>query len=214
MNDGVEQGTNEWLRQRVGKLTASRFADAIAKTKTGWGASRDRYMAELICERMTGEPYPQYTTVAMQRGTELEPQARAAYAFHRDVDVIEVGFIPHPTITMSGCSPDGLVDADGLVELKCPDSHVHISYCLGAQMPGEYIMQMMWQLACTGRQWCDWVSYDPRLPSHRQLLIRRITRSDDLIRIMEDQARAFLAEVEQKYLALQTMPDWQMDAVA
>lgn len=202
-----EQHTEEWLLARVGKLTASRFADAVATVKGGgWGASRERYWGELVAERLTGMPYEQYRSAAMERGSMLEERARAAYAFRRDVDVVEVGFIPHPTIEMSGCSPDGLVGDDGLVEFKCPDTHVHLKWLRGrAKVPNEYALQMLWQLACTGRQWCDFVSFDDRLPARAQLYIKRFHRDDALIAKMEEQARDFLDEVARDVAAFEAM---------
>jgi putative phage-type endonuclease len=191
-----EQRTPEWHAERVGKLTASMLHRAIAKTKTGWGAERDSYMAELLVERLTKQPYPHYVNRAMQFGTDTEPQARAAYAFERDVDVIECGFIPHPTIAMSGCSPDGRVGADGLVEFKCPESAEHLRVLRTGKIQQKYIVQTMWQLSCTGRDWCDWVSFDPRMPAWGQLYIARITHSDGMIELLEKQAREFLAELD------------------
>jgi putative phage-type endonuclease len=194
----LEQGTEEWKLARVGHITASRFADAIAKTRTGWGASRANYMAELICERLTGEPYPQYTSPAMAWGSQCEPRARAAYSFAKDCDVIETGFVKHAHIESFGCSPDGLVGTEGLCEYKCPNSATHIDTLLRGVIPGDYITQMMAQMSVTGRQWCDWVSFDPRLPQQMQLYIRRVKRDDKLIEIMERQAVEFLAELDDK----------------
>lgn len=195
----MEQNTSEWHAARVGKLTASRFHDAVAKLKNGsWGASRANYMAELIAERVTGEPYPHYSNQAMQWGNLVEADARAAYSFYADVDVVEVGFIGHPIIEMSGCSPDGLVGDDGLVEFKCPNTATHIDTLLGAQIDRAYHLQMMWQMACTGRKWCDWVSFDPRLPERLRLYVERVTRHEDLIANMERDASVFLAELQQR----------------
>lgn len=192
------QGSTEWHAARLGKLTASRFADAIAKTRTGWGASRANYMAELIAERLTGVPAETYTNSIMQRGRDLEPEARAAYCFHADVDVVEVGFIAHPTIAESGASPDGLVGGDGLVEFKCPNTSTHLDTLLGTPIAEKYIVQAMWQMACAQRQWCDWCSYDPRLPEAMRLYVYRIARDDELIASLEADARTFLADLDDK----------------
>jgi putative phage-type endonuclease len=192
-----EQRTDEWLAERCGKLTASRFADAIAKTRTGWGASRANYAAELKVERATGQPYPHFVSRAMEDGTAGEPHARVAYCQEYDVDVIEVGFIPHPHIPMSGCSPDGLIGKSGMIEIKCPLSATHWEFLETDIIPGKYITQMMWQLACTGRQWCDYASFDPRQRLELQLKVRRIERDDKLIDLMEKQAVEFLAEVDE-----------------
>ncbi len=197
-----EQGSPEWLAERLGKATASRIADVIARTKTGWGASRANYMAELIAERLTGIPSERYVNAAMQWGKDTEPQARAAYAFYADVDVVEVGFVDHPTIPLTGASPDGLVGADGLVELKCPNTATHIDALLGAPIPAKYIAQMQWQMACCERAWCDWVSYDPRLPGAMQLFVQRVHRDAAMIAELEKLIPEFLAEVEIKVRAL------------
>jgi putative phage-type endonuclease len=198
----VKQGTAEWLALRVGKVTASRVADVIARTKSGWGASRANYMAEIIAERLTGEVAPSFTNAAMQWGTDKEPEARAAYAFYADADVTEVGFIDHPKIPMTGASPDGLVGADGLVEFKCTNTATHIDTLLGEPIAGKYITQMQWQMACAGRTWCDWVSYDPRLPESMRLFVQRVKRDDAMIAELEKLVPAFLAEVGQKVAAL------------
>jgi len=203
MTDQIyEQGTIEWLRQRAGKVTASRIADLMAKTKTGWGASRENYKAQLVAERLTGEPAESFTNAAMQWGTEKEPEARNAYSFRYDVDVVEVGMIDHPVIAMTGASPDGLIGADGMVEFKCPNTATHISTLLGGEIPGKYRLQMLWQMACTGRQWNDFVSYDPRLPEEMRMFVRRLDRDDAAIAEIEAAVSAFLAEVDATVAAL------------
>jgi putative phage-type endonuclease len=190
------QGSAEWLQARLGKVTASRIADLMARTKTGYGASRKNYLAELVVERLTGKGAEQYVNAAMQWGTETEPQARAAYAFFTDSTVTEVGFVPHPTITMSGTSPDGYVDDDGLVEIKCPNTATHIETILTDAVPEKYTLQMQWQMACTGRKWCDFVSYDPRLPDGLSVFIRRLDRNDEVIANLETEVTKFLAELD------------------
>lgn len=198
----MQQGTIEWQMARLGKVTASRVADVIAKTKTGWGTSRANYAAELIAERLTQKPAESYTNAAMQWGTEKEPEARAAYAFYADADVEQVGFIDHPTIAMSGASPDGLVGKDGLVEIKCPNTATQIDTLLGNQIPAKYLTQMQYQMACTKRQWCDWASYDPRLPERMRLFVQRVKRDDAMISELEHCVRSFLGEIEQKITEL------------
>jgi putative phage-type endonuclease len=141
----MEQRTEEWFAARCGKVTASRVADIIAKTKTGPSASRENYLAQLVCERLTGKPAESYSNSAMQWGTETEPFARAAYEARMDLLVTEVGFIDHPWITMSGASPDGLA-AEGMVELKCPNTATHLQTLLDRKVPEKYITQMMWQM--------------------------------------------------------------------
>lgn len=201
----MEQRTEEWFSARVGKVTASRVADVIARTKTGYGASRANYMAELICERLVGSRGETFINAAMVWGTEQEPNARAAYEAKRGVLVVETGFVPHPTIPMSGASPDGLVDGDGLVELKCPNTATHIDTLVSDTIPAKYIAQMQWQMACTGRQWCDFVSYDPRMPENMQIFVRRIDRDNVMISKMEEEISLFLSELEAKMKSLISM---------
>lgn len=198
------QGSEAWRQARLGHVTASRVADVIAKTKTGWGASRTNYMAELLAERLTGVPAERYSNAAMVWGTENEPEARAAYAFLCNAEVEEVGFIKHPTIAMTGASPDGLIGADGLVELKCPNTATHVDTLLGDPIAGKYITQMQWQMACTGRVFCDWVSYDPRLPEAMRLFVKRVLRDDAMIADLEKNIRLFLDELDNKVRALES----------
>lgn len=202
MSEELIQGTEEWLHARCGKVTASRVADVVAKTKTGWGASRANYMAELIAERLTGQPTQSYTNAAMQWGIEKEPEARVAYEFFRGVEVVQVGFVDHSSIGMSGASPDGLVGDDGLVEIKCPGTATHIDTLLGQKVPEKYVTQMQWQMACTGRKWCDFVSYDPRLPENLALFIKRVYRDDARINELQSMVQDFLAELDNKEAAL------------
>jgi putative phage-type endonuclease len=194
------QGTPEWHRARAGRVTASRIADLTAKTKTGWGAGRANYKAELVAERLTGTVADSYSNAAMQWGTEKEPDARNAYAFMADVSVGEVGFVIHPRLEMSGASPDGLVGEDGLLEIKCPNTATHIDTLLSDAVPEKYIKQMQWQMACTGRAWCDFVSYDPRLPADMQLFVKRVMRDADCT--LEAAVIEFLAEVDATVAAL------------
>jgi putative phage-type endonuclease len=192
----IEQGTPEWFAERCGKATASRIADLMAKTKTGWGASRANYAAQLIAERLTGCVAPSFTNAAMQHGTETEPEARRAYEFFVDRDVQQIGFAPHPTIEMAGASPDGLVGDDGLLELKCPNTATHIETLLTGNVPDKYLKQMMFQMACTGRQWCDFASYDPRLPESMRLFVKRLHRDEAVVAEIEAEVVSFLDEVE------------------
>ncbi len=196
--DNLVQGSAEWLAIRVGKVTASRVADVVAKTKTGYGASRANYMAELIAERLTGAPAERYTNAAMAWGTEKEPEARALYEFLTDAEITQVGFVPHPTISMSGASPDGLVSDDGLVEIKCPNTATHIDTLLGQSIPAKYETQMQWQMACTGRQWCDFVSYDPRMPDSMRLFVKRVERDSLIIDDLSFDVSTFLVELDHK----------------
>jgi len=200
----MEQGTVEWFAARCGKVTASRVADIIAKTKTGFSTSRDNYMAQLVCERMTGKPAESFSNSAMQWGTDTEPFARAAYEAKVDILVSEVGFITHPSIEMSGASPDGLA-GDGLVEIKCPNTATHIATLIDQKVPEKYITQMMWQMACTERPWCDFVSFDPRLPEKYQLFIKRINFDIKIIDSLENSVIQFLGDVDLKIQQLESL---------
>ena len=191
----MEQRTDAWFQARLGKATASRIADVMAKTKTGYGASRENYLMELALERITNAQAPFFTTAAMQWGIDQEPAARSAYEATTGNFVTEVGMIDHPTIPMSGASPDGFVGDDGLIEIKCPESKKHLKTLSTRKPDGDYVYQMQWQMACTGRQWCDFVSYDPRFPDHLQLIIVRVSRDDDMIAKVEKEVSVFLDEV-------------------
>lgn len=190
----IIQGSDAWFEQRLGRATASRIADIIAKTKTGYSTSRENYCVELALERITGRRQESFSNDAMKWGTETEPLARAAYEAMTGAIVEEVAMIYHPTIEMAGASPDGLVD-DGLVEIKCPNSATHVKTMLSGKPDGKYITQMSWQMACTGAKWCDFVSFDPRFPQHLQLFVTRIQRQQDYIATLEKEVTDFLGEV-------------------
>ena len=191
-----EQGTPEWHAERCGKVTASRIADVMAKTKSGPGAARKNYMAELLTERLTGQPRESFTSSAMQWGTDTEPQARAMYALEYNVDVVEVGFVPHPDLAKAGASPDGLVYDDGLVEIKCPNTATHIETLRTEKIDRRYILQMHWQMICTGREWCDFVSFDPRLPDAMQMFVKTVLLDGDLSVEINQSVADFLAELD------------------
>ena len=199
------QGSDDWKRARAGSVGASSIADLMAKTKTGWGASRANLMARLIAERLTGEPQDAYQNEAMRWGTDTEPTARSAYSLLRDVDVTEVGLIRHPTIEGAHASPDGLVGNDGMVELKCPNTATHIETLLAGTVADRYVKQMQFQMACTGRAWCDFVSFDPRMPGDLQMFVRRVPRDEAQISEIEDAVRHFLMEVNAKLRKLEAL---------
>ncbi len=194
----MQQRSEEWHQARLGKVTASRVADVMARTKSGYGAGRANYMAELICERLTGAQAERFTNAAMQWGTDVEPQARASYEIVTGLAVEECGLIDHPAIADFGASPDGLVGADGLVEVKCPNTATHIETLLAGNVDGKYITQMQAQMACTGRRWCDFVSFDPRLPVDMQLFVKRVPRDDAFISEMLSEIGKFIAEMNGK----------------
>jgi len=195
-NLDIEQGSEAWKELRLGRVTASRAADVIAKTKTGWGASRANYMAQLVAERLTGTAAEGFSNAAMQWGTDTEPQARLAYEFRTDATVEQIAFAPHPTIEMSGASPDGIIGDDGLVEIKCPNTATHIETLRSGKIAEKYVTQMMWQMASTGRAWCDFVSFDPRMPESMSLWIHRIERDEEMIAYLEKHIIEFLAELD------------------
>ena len=198
----MEQRSPEWYAARLGKVTASRVADIIAKTKSGYSTSRANYMAELVCERLTGKQGDFYQNAAMVWGTETEPMARSAYEAHSGNLVTETGLVLHTSIADAGASPDGLIDEDGLVEIKCPNTSTHIDTLLDEKVPSKYVTQIMWQMACTERKWCDFVSFDPRMPEHMQLFVKRIERDDDMIVELEREVEKFLVELEYKITTL------------
>ena len=200
----MEQRSAEWHAARLGKVTASKVADVVARTKTGYAASRANYMAQLVCERLTGKPTEGFSNAAMEWGVEQEAAARDAYSARVGELVTEVGFIDHPAIKMAGASPDGIVGA-GIVEIKCPSTATHIEYLFEREPPQKYFYQMQWQMACTGADWCDWVSYDPRMPENLQLLVVRIPRDTDCIQMLEKEVSEFLAELDDKVAKLKEM---------
>lgn len=178
----MQQRSDEWFSARLGKVTASRINDVMATLKSGGeAATRKNYKTQLVVERLTGLKADSYTNGAMQWGIDQEPFARQAYEFFAGVDVAEVGFIDHPTIPMSGASPDGLIGADGMIEIKCPNTATHLEWLMAVSVPPEHVKQMQWQMECADRKWCDFVSYDPRLPVDLQMFIVRCERDDSLI---------------------------------
>lgn len=194
----MNQGTPEWLAARAGHVTASRFKDVLAKLKSGSGeaATRRAYRLQLVTERLTGQPCETFKNAAMEWGTATEPFARAAYETAKALMVDEVGFLPHPTMQWVGASPDGLIGDDGGCEIKCPAaSTVHVETLAGG-MPSEHRAQVQGTLWVTGRQWWDYISYDPRLPPKLQLYVERVKRDEDYITKLADEVAAFLIEVE------------------
>lgn len=188
----MEQRSNEWFTARLGKVTASRIADCVMKPTT---AGYQNYKAQLVCERLTGNPTETFQSAAMLHGTETEPQARAMYELETGLDVEEVGFINSPTIDWSGASPDGLVGKDGLIEIKCPQPATHIKTLDGAKIDPRYLLQMHWQIHCTGRDWCDFVSFNPAFPIELQLHIQRINADPELTNEITESVETFLADV-------------------
>ena len=194
----MDQGTQEWKEARLGCVTASRVSDVIARTKSGYGASRANYAAQLIAERLTGVVTEGFVNAEMQWGTDTEDSSRAAYEFQTGIVVEQVGFIMHPSIQMTGASPDGFAGDDGLLECKCPNTATHIETLISGKIAEKYLTQMHWQMACTGRKWCDFVSFDPRMPEHMQLFVQRVKRDDARIDELEREVVGFLAEIDER----------------
>jgi hypothetical protein len=203
----IEQGSYEWAQARCGIVTASRCGDVVAMTKKGEErAERAHYRSELICEILTGHPYPRHVTQEMQWGIEHEADARVAYELHRDVLVDTCGLVLHPDIARFGASPDGLVDEDGLIQIKCPNTTTHLGWMLAGTVPLEHCPQMLAEMSCTGRDWCDFVSFDPRLPAHLQLFVRRFHRDDQLVAKLEAEVVHFNRQIEEVLAALPGKP--------
>ena len=198
----IKQGTEEWHQIRLGKVTASRVSDVMSKIKSGESAGRKNYKMDLVVERLTNTPTSSFTNAAMAWGTETEPLARMAYEVHSGNFVETVAFIQHPSIEWFGCSPDGLIGSEGNLEIKCPNTSTHIDYLLAGVPPAKYVPQMQTQMACTGRLWTDFVSYDPRLPPELQLFVVRLDRDEAYIQQIEEEVKQFLDEVEQIYSQL------------
>jgi hypothetical protein len=198
------QGSPAWRQARVGYVTASRAGDVIATLKRG-GESKERanYRMELICERLTGIPYDSFVTREMQWGLDHEAEARCAYEIEKDVLVDQVGFVIHPTIENFGCSPDGLVNDDGLLQIKCPTKRTHLEWWQAGILPIEYAPQLLAELSChPERRWIDFASYHPDFREHLQLFVRRFDRDEKLIAALEEQVRHFNQEIDQVLRAL------------
>jgi putative phage-type endonuclease len=191
----MQQQSEAWFAARLGRVTASRISDVMARTKTGYSASRKNYLMQLLCERMTGRKEESYVNAAMQRGTDLEPLARSSYEVDRGVMVMECGFVAHPSIPMAGASPDGLVNDDGLIEIKCPNTAQHVDFLRTGEIDSGYKLQMLWQCECTGRAWCDFVSYDDRMPQELQYRCVRYTPSVEERQAVRDEVQKFLREL-------------------
>lgn len=194
----MEQRTDEWYAARCGSLGASQLNEALATTKSGWGASRENLKNRIIAERLTGQPSETFQNDAMIWGVETEDAARKAYEAATGVFVDEMGIAYHPVLKHTHASPDGLVGEDGLIEIKCPKSTTHVETLRVKKAPSKYINQMMWQMRCTDRQWCDFVSFDPRLPKHLQLFVVRVDRDDAAIAELEAKVAEFLTEVDKE----------------
>jgi hypothetical protein len=196
------QRSPEWFAARAGRLGASKVAEAIGRLKRSGERTKaaSDLMFEIAAERITGEPAKRVN--ALHWGADHEDEGRRAYAFMTNAEVKQVGFITHPTIADSGCSPDALVGDDGGLELKCPTSSVHLQTLLADAIPEDHVPQIVWNLACTGRAFWDFASFDPRFPPGLQLFVKRAERDEAAIAAMEAEVVAFLAELDGKIAAL------------
>lgn len=189
----IEQGSPEWHQARLGRVTASRINDVMmGKDKAGY----QNYRAQLVCERLTGMQTETFKSAAMQQGNDVEPQARAVYSLATGQTVEEVGFVEHPSLASCGASPDGHVGDEGMVQIKCPEPKTHIKFLMGGAVPRLYAYQMQWEMACAGRKWNDFVSFNADLPDEMRLFIQKHPRNDTLISEMERASVVFLAEVD------------------
>jgi len=192
----IEQGSEEWFAQRLGKVTASRVRDVMAKTKSGPSTSRKNYMMELLCQRLTGQREEGFTSTAMLRGIELEPLARSAYEIETGEMVKEASFVVHPSYDDLGASPDGFVGEHGLIEIKCPNTAQHVACLRSGEPDSKYWWQMQCQMYCSGALWCDFVSFDDRMPEELQLFVVRVDRDEQAISTMMDDVLEFLGELQ------------------
>lgn len=190
------QGSIEWMQARLGNLTGSRMYEACGKKKNGeYYSTRSDLLSEKLLERLTGEWAEHFVTDAMQWGTDHEEEARSVYETRKGILVQECAYLPHPSIPHSGASPDGLVGKDGLIEIKCPSSHTHLDMILAGEIPPKYLYQMAWECECAGRQWADFVSYDPRLPGNLSFFCQRYTPDSIFIAGLRLQGLEFLVEL-------------------
>lgn len=193
------QRSPEWFAYRAGRATGSRISDIITRNLNGkYSAKRATYMKLLVAERLSGKPQAGRNVRSMDERSELEPEARAAYEFYKGCEIQVVGFIDHPRIQMAGCSPDGLVSTDGMAEFKVPDAAQHCEMIETEEIDAEYLTQMHFGLACSGRLWCDFGSYCPTMPEDLKLWTQRISRDEAKIEHLEKEVEAFLAEVDRK----------------
>lgn len=197
MSEDIEQRSADWYAARCGSLGASQIADAIATSRDGKsaGSTSINLRAKLVVERLTGIQEDGFKSAAMQHGIDNEDAARMAYEARTGDFVTETGLHKHPAIEGTHASPDGLVGDDGLIEIKCPNSATHIETIKAAKIATKYLYQMQWQMRCTDRQWCDFVSYDPRMPEGLRLWIKRVERDDQLLAELEAKVTAFLEGV-------------------
>ena len=192
-----EQGSDEWKDYKRGKVSASSVIKIVKGTRGAYLSDRKNYMSDLIIEILTGNNTEHFTSTAMEHGTETEPLARAAYEAITGSMVSQVGFIDHDTIADFGASPDGLVNVDGLIEIKCPNTATHLDTLINGTIKRDYIYQVQAVMLCGKRAWCDFISYDPRLPDNLSIWIKRINRDDVMIAEIEAEVKKFQGELQE-----------------
>lgn len=196
----IKQGSSEWFRMKAGKFSASNMGKLTAGGK---GITRKKYLYKIACERISGEYIHTHQTSDMERGNELESVARQAYQELTMEPVETAEFVIHPDIPYAGASPDGYVGDDGLIEIKTRAYHIQLDFILGKQgISGANMKQMQFQMACTGRDWCDYVSYSSEVPKNQKICIVRVKRSDEEIKQLEGAVRRANDEVEEIVKAL------------
>lgn len=193
----AEQRSPEWFEARLGRATASKFADIMATTRNGYSMKRNNYATELALERLTGQQLETYTSAPMQWGIENEDTASLMYSLKTGNEVEQTSLWVHDEL-MAGASPDGLVGDDGVIEIKCPNSATHLNTLVTGKIPSQYIAQVQGQMWITGRKWCDFISYDPRMPENAQMIIVHVKRDDDYIEGLHIEVREFLEQVEEQ----------------
>jgi putative phage-type endonuclease len=203
MNEFIPQGSPQWIRQRVGKVTASRIADVPRGKKGASSAARESYILEVLYEWVTDRAYEHYVSAPMQWGTDHQEEGIRTYTLVTGNEVRPAPFVQHPVIANSGASPDGYVDIEGLVEVKCPTSVSHLGTLLIEEIPAQYALQMQWQMECSERGWCDFVSFDPRLPPGLQFWSQRLERDEKVIAMLREEVQLFLADIRDRYRHIQ-----------
>ena len=189
----IEQGSPEWFALRYGWITASKFKDVKAG---GAGKTRKSYMYQLAAEAITGERIETYSNEYMEWGTATEPQARAMYELDSGNTVEEVSFIKLNEVDKIGCSPDGLIGDDGMIEIKCPKTTTQIETYLSGKMPSGHRAQVQGQLWVSGRQWTDFVSFDPRIDGASSYFCVRVERDEEYIKELSRACHDFAIELQ------------------
>jgi len=194
----MQQGSEEWLQATAGSCGSSDAPRIVRKTDKGYSADRGTLLGEKVLEKLTGRRTDRPKTQAMQNGIDREPVARIGYSIKYNIEVEQVPFVPHPLIVGAHCSPDGYVGELGLVEIKCPEAKKHIEVLITEAIPKDHMEQMMWQMACTGRQWCDYVSFHPGFPKEMSMWVKRVPRVETHIKDLESEVKTFIKEINAK----------------